>query len=288
MAGVLVFMESDVSNRKVNWYVDSSVKSNCFTRAEGIFDDVVNSICESIEHAELKCHPFSYLEVDNILPKKTLRQMLNNWPEQQLFSKVESYSSFETSSSRSNVGSRSSILIQDKSVNLTPSNNDLLSTFWSGFADVIRDVRIFRSLIKKMHHPLGQHLDDIGDINKSVPGFRMYLCQDEGECAALGPHIDATRKVMTLVFYVSLSGLVTVNSPKAWGTALYSLPDDDNVAPLVFLKSGKYEVSKEVEFEANKVWIFPNNNSALHGVSGGEAGVVRKTVMCGYWLFDPN
>ena len=89
------------------------------------------------------------------------------------------------------------------------------------------------------------------------------------------------------MIYLDLSGAVTHDSPDRWGTALYA-SGSSGTEPLEFTANASRPVSKRVTFVSNRAFIMPNRAGALHGVSGGQAGVTRRTLMCGYYLQEPQ
>jgi hypothetical protein len=55
-------------------------------------------------------------------------------------------------------------------------------------------------------------------------------------------------------------------------------------ASVQFSANSDHEVAARVAFEPNRALIMANQRAGLHGVAGGQDGVVRRTIMCGYWL----
>ena len=103
----------------------------------------------------------------------------------------------------------------------------------------------------------------------------------------MGAHVDALTKLLTIVIYLDLSGAITDGSPGLWGTALYG-EDQSTAQPLQFTPNAGMPVARQIEFAPNRAFIMPNRAGALHGVGGGEAGVTRRTLMCGYYLQQPQ
>jgi hypothetical protein len=93
------------------------------------------------------------------------------------------------------------------------------------------------------------------------------------------------RKLLTIVVYLKLEGPTNKDSADFWGTTLYTI-DGGSIEPLQFTPNDEREPARRVSFAMNRAFVMPNDMTAYHGVAGGQRDVTRKTLMCGYWLFE--
>lgn len=151
----------------------------------------------------------------------------------------------------------------------------------------LRRPAFVRGLFSAFSGVIEGNLAGLGPDAAQPPCFKLYANVDAGTSEALGAHVDALTKLLTIVIYLDLAGDVTSGSPDSWGTALY--PRDPGTArPLQFTPNAGLPVATQVKFAPNRAFVMPNTPGALHGVSGGEDGVTRRTLMCGYYLQQPQ
>ena len=148
---------------------------------------------------------------------------------------------------------------------------------------MLREPEFVAELFAKFPDAMETALSALGDVT-CEPGFRLHVCQDNGQQDALGAHLDGLHKLLTIVVYVELDGSVTSESADLWGTALYDV-EARAIGPMKFAPNADYEPSVRVQFRPNRAFVMPNSRKSLHGVAGGEPDVARRSLMCGYWAF---
>jgi hypothetical protein len=227
--------------------------------------------------------PFEHMVVDNFLQPEMYRLVEEQWPNDADFAPVRLPP--HSSGNDRYLGSRRAKLIDS-----FPRGVEELARLpdvWQLLSDSLRHPRFVLSLFERFESTLSGAMRHISTKSTDKAGFRMYACQDAGVGEALGAHVDALRKLLTIVIYVDLKGPCSEKSDTAWGTTLYGNSHEE-WRPLEFRPNIATRESIVVRFARNRAFIMPNQPLAQHGVVGGEAGVQRRTVMCGYWLFDPE
>jgi len=152
-------------------------------------------------------------------------------------------------------------------------------------AQIARNPRFVRALFERFADTIEGRLALLDPVGE--PGFTLWANTDNGTAEALGAHLDHIRQLLTVVLYLDLEGAVSAESPRLWGTSLYDAGGEDvshaYFRPGATLLSGGYAA-----FQTNRAFVMPNSARALHGVSGGEEGVTRRTLMWGYCWYEPS
>lgn len=227
-------------------------------------DQALNGLQESSE-------PFTIAVVDNFLPPELYSAALRGWPSAASFDPVAA------AAPNGYVGSRRGTLLEDW------KEGQACDTYpWNRIRHALRETRFVRRLFGRFPDVVEATLGDPDVAALTQPNFRLYANLDTGSQEALGAHVDALAKLLTIVIYLDLSGTTGPGSEKSWGTALYET--QTAISPLTFSANAGRTVAHHVEFRPNRAFIMPNSLRSLHGVAGGEEGVMRRTLMCGYWL----
>ncbi|MCZ0984099.1 hypothetical protein O1L60_45885 [Streptomyces diastatochromogenes] len=82
--------------------------------------------------------------------------------------------------------------------------------------------------------------------------------------------------------YLQLEGNTDETSVNRYGTALYECRAGEHDF-LNFSSNAAHRTAHQVQFAPNRAFIMPNSPLSLHGVAGSQDGVLRKTLMTGYW-----
>ena len=235
----------------------------------------VTDLSGTVERAVQNDDPFPTATIDDFLPADLYRQVLRD---------------FDTLSfappkipGADYVGSRKASKLQDWQPGIDEGD-----TLWDDIARAVRAPRFVRALFTRFAPIVEQNLSDPRVADATNPGFVLYANLDQGEDAAeaLGAHLDALHKLLTIVLYLDLSGPTTPESPRLWGTAVYH--DDGTRNTVEFSLNANHEPAGHVQFRENRAFVMPNTARSLHGVAGGEAGVTRRSLMWGYWMFSPQ
>ncbi|MFE9687432.1 hypothetical protein [Streptomyces sp. NPDC006285] len=222
--------------------------------------------------------PFPYGTIDGLLPDDLYDGITRHWPADPHLDAVTLTG--PSGAPARYIGSR-----KTKFVDTTPHDRPatVQETIWKKTALALRDPRLVRALFQRYADTVEANLRALAQGSPGTPGFRLYLNQDAGAKEALGAHIDALRKILTIVIYIDLRGPVTDDSSRCWGTALYD-SEPGTIKPLEFSSNADHRPVTHVMFAPNRAFVMPNAPRSLHGVAGGQPGVVRRTLMCGYWL----
>ncbi|MBY3425467.1 hypothetical protein HFN86_35745 [Rhizobium laguerreae] len=257
-------MADTLSNERVGDFLDSYKSSiNVLTPAA--------DLSSSLGRMKIFSHPFVYGVIDDFLPTALFESVTQNWPSPADFGDV-------TLPGAEYLGSRKSILLDGPGQKAS-------GEVWAAVSNSLKAPETAMSIFNTFRDTIETNLASLRDFDRSSPGFRLYACRDAGSKEALGAHVDAMRKVLTIVVYVGLVGPVRDGHDRLWGTSLYDVREN-SVEPLRFEENAKYEPAEFVGFRPNRAFIMPNDKRALHGVIGGESDIERRSLMCGYWLFS--
>jgi hypothetical protein len=223
--------------------------------------------------------PFPHGVIDGFWPEELYQAVQRDWPQE----------GFVTPAIPSAIGGPSGY-VGSHATKLLESRQPGESAYapqgtWTRVSQALRHPAFVQNLFTAFAGAVEENLA-AGD-GTGVPGFRLYLSRDRGADEALGAHVDALRKLLTVVIYVGLDGTVDEHSQQAWGTSLYGT-DDGPVVPLEFSRNDARNPEARIAFAPNRAFVMPNTSHSLHGVAGGQEGVTRRTIMCGYWLFSAD
>jgi hypothetical protein len=230
----------------------------------------------TIERMHAADTPFPHGRIDRFLPAELYDALLAAWPDATHLAPV-------SLPGADYVGARTTLL-----VDAHPASDDMseqVDAAVAQLATALRAPRFVRALFTRFATVIDANLQGLAINPDDAPGFRLYLCRDAGEHDALGAHLDALRKLLTIVVYMDLRGALTAESDEAWGTTLYPA-HGETITPVTFTPNADHTAAAHIPFAPNRAFIMPNTSASLHGVAGGQPEVSRRTVMCGYWLFD--
>jgi hypothetical protein len=224
--------------------------------------------------------PFQVGTIDGFLPEGLYQAVLQDWPVESALAEVSLPSDGEAGAY---FGSRKTKLLENWAAGDSGSPG---AETWNRVCLALRAPAFVRSLFTRFSDVIDANLETLNLTVSGMPGFRLYANFDHGAKEALGAHVDALRKLLTIVIYLDLSGALTDDSRQRWGTALYDIVAG-TIKPLSFSANANQIVAHQIEFAPNRAFIMPNTSRALHGVAGGQMRVTRRTLMCGYWLASP-
>jgi hypothetical protein len=238
-------------------------------------------LSESVGRMRVLDSPFRFGTIDGFLPEELYQTVLRDWPAMSALAEVSLPSDGEPG--RAYFGSRKTKLLENWAASDSGSPE---AATWNRVCLALRAPAFVRSLFTRFSDVIEANLETLKVSASSMPSFKLYANFDHGAKEALGAHVDALRKLLTIVVYLHLSGALTDNSRQLWGTALYNT-EAGTVRPLNFSANADHMVAHQIEFAPNRAFVMPNTSRALHGVAGGQMGVMRRTLMCGYWLTSP-
>ena len=224
--------------------------------------------------------PFTHATIDAFLPDEMYRAVLRDWPAEAGLAPVVLPG--PGGAARDYVGSRTTKLLEDWGARGVGSPG---TGTWKQVSLALRSPLFVRSLFACFSDIIDANLASLPGGPRGFPGFKLYLNCDQGADEALGAHVNALRKLLTIVIYIDLKGPLTGESPQLWGTTLYQA-EPGSVTPVHFSPNAGHSAAQRISFAANRAFIMPNDSRALHGVAGGQDGVTRRALMCGYWLLS--
>ncbi|MFZ3491919.1 hypothetical protein ACODT5_01515 [Streptomyces sp. 5.8] len=229
----------------------------------------------ALDRMTLHTDPFPFATVDDFLPENLYRSILANWPSQSGFDPV---ARFVQGQPKGYLGNRKERIIE----NFAGSEAPMATETWNRTRLALRHPEFVRPLLERFAGPLEEHLglDRLND--RDQPNFKLYANQDTGATEALGAHLDAAPKLVTIVVYLRLEGDTDETSVNRYGTSLYECRAGEHDF-LNFSPNAAHRTAHQVQFAPNRAFIMPNSRISLHGVAGSQDGVLRKTLMAGYW-----
>ncbi|WP_331757845.1 hypothetical protein OIE82_35395 (plasmid) [Streptomyces althioticus] len=219
--------------------------------------------------------PFTFGTIDDFLPDGLYQAVLRDWPESSAFNPV---AKFVDGRPDAYFGNRKERIVENWA-----AGDELDASTWNEVRLALRHPDFVRALFTRFAGTIEENLSTLDLDVLHTSSFKLYANVDAGVSEALGAHVDALPKLLTIVVYLDLTGPVSEFSPDRWGTALYAMKPGE-IQPLAFTANADHIVAHQIQFQPNRAFVMPNTSRALHGVAGGEDGVQRRTLMCGYWL----
>lgn len=252
----------------VEWYLDRYRNTfparTAVTSAEAFAADAV-------ERMFVGADPFPYGVIDSFLPDTLLGDVLQSWERSSL-----ALADVHLPAGGDYLGTRKTRMLVNTAMGTRCEDSAM-----NAVADLLLAPPLVTALLRRFAPAVEANLNDIGVTGDEAAGFRLWMNQDGGDGEALGAHVDSLNKLMTIVVYLGLSGSVTPESARIWGTTLYRRAAAD---PLIFSSNSGYHPVAVVDFVPNRAFVFPNGAGALHGVLGAQQSVRRDTLMAAYWL----
>jgi hypothetical protein len=239
--------------------------------------DELIDLTDSMKRMHVLDSPFMFGTIDGFFPDEIFQAVLRDWPAESALATVALQA--EGDPATDYFGSRKTKLLE----NWAAGVGCPYSETWNRVSSALRAPALVRSMFARFADVIESNLDSLNVSTSNIPSFKLYANFDQGVKEALGAHVDALCKLLTIVVYLDLSGDLTDESARSWGTALYDAKPGA-VEPLSFSSNADHSVAHQIEFAVNRAFVMPNTSRALHGVAGGQKGVLRRTLMCGYWL----
>jgi len=129
--------------------------------------------------------------------------------------------------------------------------------FWTDLRGTLTGGEFARTLLDKFKGPIGQRF-----AGQRIRFYDEALLVQDTTHYALGPHSDAPRKVLTLLFYLPRD-----DSQRHLGTSIY-LPKDRNFrcpGGPHYPREG-FERLATMPFMPNSLFVFLKTNNSFHGV----------------------
>ncbi|MCG5219213.1 hypothetical protein [Streptosporangium sp. KLBMP 9127] len=235
-------------------------------------------LAPTLDHMRVLERSFTVATIDDFLPETLYQDILRDWPAAEAFAAV---TGLPGAASTAYIGER-----RQRIVDNSLAGDGLSGATWLRLRLALRHPRFVRGLFTCFADTVERNLATLDLSSLDTTNFKLYANLDAGVSDALGAHVDALPKLLTIVVYLDLKGAVTPDSATRWGTALYSA-QPGAVRPLTFTSNADHQAVHQLDFAPNRAFVMPNAPHALHGVLGGEPGVERRTLMCGYWLTQP-
>ncbi|MFC9472716.1 hypothetical protein ACFTS5_11020 [Nocardia sp. NPDC056952] len=220
-------------------------------------------------------NPFIAGVVDDFFPPDLYDRLVSNWPATKDIPSVDL-----------SAVARNYSVSERRGLRLDQADDTRSASFsggpWPAVRAFFESPTLVSGLVTRF---AGEIQDQIATLDgrSGDPEYKLWLNYDAGSLEALGAHVDHPRKLLTIVVYIGLDGAIDKSSPQRWGTSLYDV-GNESIEALEFSPNAQRSAARTVEFERNRAFIMPNSRRALHGVAGGQPGVGRATLMCGYWL----
>lgn len=213
-------------------------------------------LLDKIANAKIEESPFPYVVIDDIFPKDYYENILKYFP------------LIENSIPLGETTRVSKGHYQERKVTLFDEENfskfsDEQRIFWESFSEWMYSEDFIRQTLERFHPWCINRLADIQDrkeiINVKCDGLLVH----DTENYAIGPHTDASHRLLTFLFYTPPD-----DSDAELGTSIFECKDPSFTCP-----GGKhYEFdgfieSKRVPFVPNRLLCFVRTGKSFHGVN---------------------
>jgi hypothetical protein len=256
---------------RVAAYLDSYEQGPGAATSNGVL-----ALEETVIRAKVIERPFAVATIDDILPAEFYSRVLAAWKSLDLRPVDLPGTTY--------VGSRQGQQLVNWSASQSATER---AGIWDTLSAEVRSPRFVRALFTQFADTVEANLGLDEFTRTGRPGFVMWANHDHGPNEALGAHLDASRKLLTVVLYLDLQGALTAESTRLWGTTIYEM-EAGATKPVEFSLNASRDPAGVIEFRPNRAFVMPNINTALHGVAGGQAGVTRRSLMWGYWNSGPD
>jgi len=214
-----------------------------------MYSDAELQLAYKVGNVPFNMFPYPHFYIPDVFPADFYRELQNNIPDSGAMIPIEQARQLKGYKERFVLG------LNDEQLATLPETK---RKFWSGVADWLVGAG-FRSLVLRKFQPY------IEQRFANQSGFEFYdealLVQDITNYK-LGPHTDAPRKVVTILFYLPLD-----NSQLHMGTSMY-LPNDPG-----FTCPGGPHHSRDKfarlhtnPFAPNSMFAFFKTENSFHGV----------------------
>lgn len=228
----------------------------------------INSLEESNIHHEAKKHfldkisnaileesPYPYFVIDNIFPDSYYQEIIKYFPSADKATPLG-----ETSRvSKGHYNERKVTLFDEK--HFSEFSEDQRK-FWDSFSEWIYSEEFIKTTLARFYSWCINRLADIQDRKQEVKLQCDALLVHDNENYAIGPHTDASHRLLTFLFYTPLD-----DSNADLGTSLFECKDTSFICP-----GGKHydfegfdEVNK-IPFIQNRLLCFVRTGKSFHGV----------------------
>lgn len=211
---------------------------------------VENHLIYQIANAPVRAYPYPHMYIPDIFPKDYYDELQRNIPDPQVMlpiSQVRSIKGYDE---------RFVLDLESKQVETLPEEN---KQFWKGFADWILAGRFRETVLSKFRPLVDQRFKG---REGTIEFYDEAILVEDITKYALGPHSDATKKVITMLFYLPKD-----ESQSHLGTSIY-LPND----PQFRCEGGPHYRFEDftrlvtMPFKPNALFVFFKNAKSFHGV----------------------
>ncbi|MBS1217232.1 MAG: methyltransferase FkbM family [Proteobacteria bacterium] len=214
-----------------------------------MFSDAELQLAYKVGNVPFNMFPFPHFYIPDVFPADFYRQLQQNLPEPQAMMPIEEARQLKGYKERFVLG------LNARDLATLPAAKQ---AFWSDFAGWLVGAN-FRSLVLRKFQPF---IDQRFAGNSHVEFYDEALLVQDVTNYKLGPHSDAQRKVVTMLFY-----LPPDNSQLHLGTSLYLANDPDFTCPGgPHHDRSKFSLLHTNPFAPNSLFAFFKTDNSFHGV----------------------
>lgn len=223
---------------------------------------MIDHIVDKIETAEIQLKPFPHLAIQDIFPKDTYQEIIDNFPKQ----------SDPFMQSLSKLYSQRHVLNLDKHKGNSIDERVELA-YWRKFGSKILSPAIMKAFLNKYEPYLNK-----GYWKNAYPTARLSI--DTGSYS-IGAHRDRADKLVSVMFYVP-DKQPSEEIQENYGTALL-IPNDPKMKMIDrHYDLSLFEMKKVAKFRVNELFSWPVISNSFHGVYPLQHKLPRKTI--GYFI----
>jgi hypothetical protein len=214
--------------------------------------DVEQHVLARIAAAPVRREPFAHCIVDGVFPEDFYEQIIDNWPDER---------SWEPLSESGRVSSRAYAERMVVLMNAAGFGrlDDARRAFWQ---DQVGSWLLGKSLREHLLRKFAAEIEGTEFAARAEDTAGDALIVSDRTNYAIGPHTDATHRVLSLLFYLPEDATF-----RRFGTSFYAPLD-----PAFRCRGGPHHPFKlfrrnaTVEFVPNRLVLFPKTDRCFHGV----------------------
>ena len=214
-----------------------------------MYSNVENTLVYNVANAVVRGFPYPHIYIPDVFPQDFYAELQQNIPDPSVMLPIEQVRAVK------GYKERFVLELNGKHMDLLPEEK---KKFWQDFMGWLLSGRFKELVLAKFGVFIQQRF-------KGTPGIQFYdetLLVEDVTKYALGPHSDAQRKVVTLLFYLPKD-----ESQSHLGTSIY-MPKDRKFTCEGGPHYGYENFTRLVTmpFKPNALFAFVKTNNSFHGV----------------------
>jgi len=224
-------------------------------------EEIIIHVVNRINKSTIITDPFPYIYVESIFPDNFYKSILNSLPKKELLLPASDvYGSGYTD--------RLVFEFTEPEMHLLAPN---IREFWKDMMEWMLGEQFIMVMCRKF----GTYLDHrFGELKEAPLEGHAMLARDK-QNYKLGPHTDAVRKVLSLLFYLPRN-----NGYEYLGTSLYKPINNEFRCPGgPHHPFNKFTKIRTIDYKPNSLFVFFKTDSSFHGVEPVNGKNVERDIL---------